>query len=106
MAHETNHLTSQQEMEYVTAANAGLASPFGDRGVVLENVNGNFRHRFASAAETKSAADAATAERDASIARFTATEKALRGADAPPDQIAATVQAKAQAEAAAPTKGS
>jgi len=106
MATETSYLTPQQEQEYVMATNAGLASPFGDRGVVIENVAGQFRHRFASSAEARASADEAAAERAASVARFAAVEKLQRGADAPPDQIAATVQAKAQAEAAAAaTKG-
>jgi len=108
MAGEAKFLSADQEKEYVAAINAGLAAPdFGGKGLVLDNTGGDFRHRFLSADEAKAADDMASADRKASAERFALIEKLQRAADAPPDQILATVQAKAQAEAASqPVKGS
>jgi len=106
MASEVKYLSADQEKEYVAAVNAGLAAPdFGGKGIALDNTGGSFRHRFISADEAKSADDMAVADHKASLERFALTEKLQRGANAPPDQIAATQQAKAQAEAAAGAKG-
>jgi len=106
MAHEVKYLSPDQEKEYVAAVNAGLAAPdFGGKGIALDNTGGTFRHRFVSADEATAAAEVATADHKALLERFALTEKLQRAANAPPDQIAATQQAKAQADAAAGAKG-
>jgi|GEM_PF-6982426 len=106
MAHDGKYLTADQEKEYVAAVNAGLAAPdFGGKGIALDNTGGTFRHRFVTSDEATAAAEVATADHKAVTERLALTEKLQRAANAPPDQIAATQQAKAQAEAAAGTKG-